>query len=159
MEINLTIKLDKLSDSEHKFLNKWGRRFRSGAQDKDTAAYRLYQATDNSKNQFGYSESAKKLTITSVPFNCYIQFKMYIPNDKYKMSGHIQLTKSIYDDVVKANSRNDLAKTILDILGAPDELYDKISNEANPISAYVSTFDLDRNKGRYESLSTSKNYW
>jgi hypothetical protein len=159
MEINLTVKLDKLSEAEHKYLNRWGRHFRNGTQDKDTAAYRLYQTTDSSKNRYGYSEATKKLTITSVPFNCYIQFKMYMPSAKYRASDHIQLTKSIYDDVVKANSRNDLAKAILDILGAPDELYDKIANEANPVSAYVSTYDEDTNKGRYESMSTSKNFW
>lgn len=160
MEINLSVKLDKLSDSEHKFINRWARAFRAGHQEKDTAAYRLYQMTDNSKNKYGYAEAVKKLTISSVPFNCYVSLKMYIPNFKEDKT-LCALAEAIYNDVVKADSRRELAKAILDNLGAPDELYEKITNDKYHVSAFVSTQNVYEYKGeeRYKSMSINKNYW
>ena len=35
MEISLVVELDKLTEYEHKQLNKWGRYFRNGRQEKD----------------------------------------------------------------------------------------------------------------------------
>lgn len=162
MEISLAVELDKLTEYEHKQLNKWGRYFRSGRQEKDTAAFRLYQITDSSKNTYGYAVNIKKLTISSLPSHCRLSLKMYLQNSKTHIDSSSPLVNAIYEEVVKAGSRRELAKAILDVLGAPDELYDKIKEDKNPVSAYVSTFNKHKYNDTdsiYESLSINKNYW
>ena len=160
MEIKLIVHLDKLSESQHKHLKAWAVNFRGGNGYKPTAACRLFQLTDASKNKYGYTWNRKNLTIGADKDFSRIEFYIYSPCT-YMIGDMSSLAREIYDSIKAEEDRRGLSAKIISVLGAPEELVEHAEGEYNPCSAFVSISNNHRGsdgKTKFESMSVSKSF-